>query len=186
MSAFNPILTNETLENPCKIIPTSKNIYKFIKINNLYNLPKLAKNYKYYSLFYGNIINDLAKEIDEEDPNIIRKLPEKFLSSIRELIAFFKKTKIPEEIVNPLHFSLDNFFSFQLVSKEVMQDNIFKTFIPFTNMRNLMYYQLDIEKMFNEITKVAYGKTISVEIVYPLTKYDGDDEINKIAKKILS
>ena len=66
-----------------------------------------------------------------------------------------------------------------------MTDNTFKMCIPFTNLYKLLKYEIKIERMFQEITEFVYGKKIFVNMLYPLKKYDHENEEIKLSKKIL-
>jgi hypothetical protein len=182
---FQPSLSNEFLKVKSELFDNCMHHYKFITIDNIYKLSNVAKEYSTYSLHYSSLKNSLVKEIMNEHPIIIRKLPSTFIDSIREFVDFFKNADGFLELKDPLHFSFDTFFSYKIVCKKLMTDNIYKIFIPFTKMYKLKKSEKEIEQMFQEIANFVFGVNIHINIIYPLCKYDEEDELIQLTKKIV-
>lgn len=172
--------TNETFEVKSELFDITTH-YKYILVDKIHKLAKIAVLYSIYNAFYCSYNNTLAQVINEnQNSAVINKLPNKLIQTVKEIIQLFRNIKI--DITDNSKISV----SFALVSKKVLQEtNVFKIFIPFTNIRYIVKNVKYIEKMMKDITKLVYNKKYDTDIVWPITSYDTEiDEYHKKAYEI--
>lgn len=178
MSSTTVTISNKTLNTKSSVFKDMEIHNKYLHVENIYKLGKIAYDYSWYSVFYGSYHMSLAKIIDENKSACIKKIPTKIVDFVRETIALFRSIELDEKYTK---MDFDNLLKksliFNLVSKKLMADNylVYKLFIPYTNIRYLMMsYEKDINSIFEDITDLVYGRKMSVNIVYPSCSFDAE------------
>jgi hypothetical protein len=180
---YFPKLSERTVMQKSTLFPDRKKTVRFIVCRNAYEIAVLAKQYVHHSVFHGKLMIDLAKSILFNDTDVTKHLPKTFIDDITEWIWFFQQNDIPEEMRNMS--IMGSCIAYRIVSSEILNDNIYKSFVPFTNMYRLTKYESEIETMMKEITEAVYGVKIYVSILLPTTSKDVLTEEDVIAREIL-
>ena len=174
--------THTLLRNSGIIADDIHNV-RFIYCKKAYKLAEMAKQYTWHTVLRRKLFVDLANSIILNDREVIEQLPQTLVDDIREWIRFFQQTDIPKEFLK--HTVIGPSVEFRIVNTEIYNDNVCKTFVPFTNLYKLTKYENCIETMMKEITEAVYGKPIYVSIMMPLGKNDIPTDEDKIARDIL-
>jgi hypothetical protein len=184
MPKYSPTLTVHTLYRNSVLFPDDIRIVRFIHCKNAYALAELAKQYMWFSIFNNKPFVYLAKSIFCNDRSVIDALPQSFVMEVREWIRFFHESVIEDELLK--HRVAGPSLEFRIINTEIYNDNVYKLFVPFTNLYKLTKYEKNIEEMMKEITEAAYGKPIYVSFMMPLAKNDIPIDEDNIARDILS
>jgi hypothetical protein len=182
-SKYSPTLTKHNITRESVLFPDDIHKVRFIHCKKAYELAEMAKQYAWYTVFASKLFVNLAKSITLNDREVIDQLPSTLVDDVREWIRFFQQTVLPEEFIQ--HRVTCPSIEFRIINKEIYYDNVYKMFVPFTNMYKLTKYEDCIGTMLKEITEAVYGKPIYVSIIMPLAKNDIPTEEDNIARDVL-
>jgi hypothetical protein len=181
---YSPIKSSQTSIHRSVLMHGRENTIWYVVCQNAYKLAQLANQYAILGALYGKPTVNLATSISSNDSTLIFKLPREVVNQISEWVRFFRETEIPAE------YKVKSIFSptieYRIICPDVLRDNPYKAFIPFTNMFSLSKHERDIHKMMQDITEIVYGIGIYVSVLLPITKYDQPNEEDRIANEILS
>ena len=163
---YEPVLCEPLITQESTLFIGNTKTVRFIRCKNAYSLATLAKQYRYHSTIYGKIMIDLAFSIALKDMEVIRKLSPEFVEDIREWLTFFKENDILSEYKKKTVFGPS--LEYRIVSPEILQDRIYKSCIPFTNLYSLMVHEPEIETMMKEITYAVYNTHMYVSVILPI------------------
>jgi len=180
--------SNKLIEIKSSYISGYSYIYKFLIVDDIYKLTKIANKYVKYCKKYNDVQN-IAFEIYNKN-TIANCFKKDFNIYITNVIEIFKKIKIPIGIKT----NKDDLFcyfkelNFSIVSKNILEEKKFmKMLFPFTKILDL---SVDGEKnilfMLKDIMQVAYNYHYNVNIVWPIDNYDDElDEYTAFAYKLV-
>lgn len=180
---YSPVLTHRIISRNSVLFPDDIHNVRFIHCKKAYDLAEMAKQYTWYTVFSSKQFVDLAKSIILNDREVIEQLPQTLVDDVREWIRFFQQTDIPKEFLN--HTVSGPTVEFRIINAEIYNDNVYKIFVPFTNLYKLTKYENCIETMMKEITEAVYEKPIYVSIMMPLGKNDIPTDEDNIARDVL-
>jgi hypothetical protein len=180
---FNPILTPFEITKESTIFSGYVKTVRFIVCENAYLLAKMSREYFAYSKLHSKLLVDLAKSILDDDPDIIKKVPEQFVNQVREWLLVFQNADISNKYRQPNTFGSS--LEFHIVCPEVLNDSLYKKYIPFSSLYSLYYNEDNIEKMMKEITEAVYESGYYAHVMYPFAEPDNSREHNAIALKII-
>jgi len=184
---------NETFEIKSTLFDNYITQHRFLLVNDIYKVARLAKQYYFYNAIFGSFNSSIAEKIENNNTGVINKLPAKLVEFIKNTIQLFRSIEIDPVFTGSIVTDTDKSLSFNLVSKKLLKDNnIYKYFIPFTNIRFLIKDGTKyIDKIMKDILKIVYScrHNVHVDIVWPLTSMDtidGVDEVNKKAYELVN
>jgi hypothetical protein len=180
---YSPVLTHRIISRNSVLFPDDIHNVRFIHCKKAYKLAEMAKQYTWYTVFSSKLFVDLAKSIVLNDREVIEQLPQTLVDDVREWIRFFQQTDIPKEFLK--HTVSGPTVEFRIINAEIYNDNVYKIFVPFTNLYKLTKYENSIETMMKEITEAVYEKPIYVSIMMPLGKNDIPTDEDNIARDVL-
>ena len=177
MSTISIQNSNQFIELKSPVLNNHIIHYKYLIVDNIYELAKMAKNYSFYNTSYCSIgTKSLAKEIHDNNDKIISKLPEKLVDFIRETTKMFDSITITNDLrINKNNLTkLSKTLCFSLVSKKLLNDNsCLKIFIPFSNIKLLEKYgEMYIAEMIGDIIDIVFKHIYFTNIVWPITIFD--------------
>ena len=163
MIDFKIDIKNECYLEDNEIYDGYRNIYFILNIDRLNKLASLARDYYKWSFDLNCIKTNLSDKIINKDKNTIEILPNNIILGVEYLLLIFNRL---HERIYKLNHNIQIIFS--LISPSILEDNMLKTFIPFTNIRKIHFYENQIIDMLREIMKISLGKEYNVMILYPL------------------
>ena len=167
-------------------IANSTTRHKFLVVEDIFKVAKIADKYVYYNNLYGSFHTSLLQAIIWNDnPILIRRLPVKMVQFVKDIVGVFKHIEIEKD---KNVYDLKSYIIFSIISKKLLKQytstysGMFNCCIPYTNVRIMVQkIEKNIKRMLEDVFMYVYGYKYVVDIVLPVSYIDV--EISEYKKK---
>ena len=156
-------------------------VYYILKVQNISKLASFARDYEKWSFELNCLKEHLCSHVYRKTTYIMETIPTEIVYSFEYLTML-----VQEVIRNTIQNYSNKNIILVLVSDELVQDSMMKSFIPFTQINKVQKYEKAIYNLLSEIAQCILDKHINSFILYPLDsnqkKQTKFKEILRIAK----